>query len=103
MDFWYAFWITIFVGLVSYIAAKVGHEDIRIAIGMIGTASIVIPILVIIIPGFIGMQRTSDIAQMNVIAANTTDKLFSWLGDNIGSMIAGDFAGIVLGSMLSIF
>jgi uncharacterized sodium:solute symporter family permease YidK len=97
MHFWTAFWITIVMGIASLIAVKLGHKDIKALISIMGTLAVAVPILVIYISGMMGMYQTSETEEVGKIASATIDKLFTWLGNNIESIIAGDFAGAVLG------
>src|SRR4030042_619174 len=97
MNFWTAFWITIIMGIASWIAMKLGHRDIKVLMGIMGVAAVAVPILVIYISGVMGMYQASEAEDVGRIASATIDNLFAWLGNNIESIIAGDFAGAVLG------
>jgi hypothetical protein len=103
MDFWLAFWIAIIMGLVSWAAIKLGSSNIAALIGVIGVASVLVPILVITITGYAEMNSANGMDEMTKAASNTIANLFTWFGNNIQSIIAGDFAGYVLGAIFSIF
>ena len=103
MDFWTAFWITIFMGIASWIAVKTGHGEVKVLLGIIGTASVVVPMLVIYLSGVLGMYRASGTDQTANIAATTVNNLVTWLAHNIESIVAGDVAGIILGVVFSSF
>jgi hypothetical protein len=103
MDFWPAFWIAIVMGIVSWVAIKLGHSSIAAALGLIGSGSVIVPILIIAVMGVFKINSVSGIEEMTKITNQTITDLFQWLGDNIQSIIAGDVAGWLLGAIFSIF
>jgi hypothetical protein len=103
MDFWTSFWIAIIVGFVSWAAVKLGHTEIKAAIGLGVVASVAVPILVITFSGMMGTYLADNATEMQRATAITIDNLFTWLGKNIMSWIAGDFAGAILGIFASFF
>lgn len=99
MHFWTAFWITIIMGVASWVAVKLGYKNLKVLISIMGTSAIAVPILVIYTSGMIAMHQASGQEEIGKAAATTIDNLFTWLGDNWESIIAGDFAGAVLGAV----
>jgi hypothetical protein len=102
MDFWTSFWIAIFVGLATWIAFKLGYENIGASLGLISTADVMVPLIIITITGLIKMNQAVGPDQMAKTAAETIDYLITWFANNVVSIIAGDLAGMVLGGLFSL-
>jgi len=103
MSFWTAFWIAIIEGVVCWVAIKLGHRNIAVLVGMVAISAVVVPMAVISLKGYAAITSANGTEEMNRAAAATVDNLVTWFSKNIESILASDFAGMVLGGVLSIF
>jgi hypothetical protein len=99
MDLKLAFTTALLMALATVLVRAVFGKRVAWVIGFVGTLSVLVPLLLIIVLGIMGMLESDGIGAGEA-ASNTVSAVFAYMVENLPDLVISAIAGAVVGFCL---
>ena len=100
-DFGLYLLLAVIMAFVTWLLTKTGERKAGEVIVQIGTAMIVVPMIIMLIVFFIKVQLNPGVA--NELAAEAIDQIVTFFAEKLPFVLLSDVAGAIVGSIIGSF
>lgn len=100
-DFGLYLLLAIIMAFVTWLITKTGERKAGEVIVQIGTAMIVVPVIIMLVVFFIKAQLNPE--AINELAAETIDQIVTFFAENLPFVLLSDIAGTIVGCIIGSF